>query len=245
MVEQDRHPRVTRKLLLPPLAGLALIAATIIWLLLDQRSGDEAMPTEEATTISLPQPRRESDTSIEEALLERRSVRSYADGPLTLAQVGQLLWAAQGTTHPRGYRTAPSAGALYPLETYLVVGEVEGMESGVYRYRPMEHDLVLVAPGDKRAALATAALNQLWIRRAAADIVFSAVYERTTKRYGLRGAQYVHMEAGHAAENVYLQAVSLDLATCVIGAFDDDQVKKVMHMPNSEQPLYIMSVGKR
>jgi len=97
--------------------------------------------------------------------------------------------------------------------------------------------------GDKRAALAAAALGQLWIRRAAIDIVFSAVYERTTKKYGLRGAQYVHMEVGHAAENVYLQAVALNLGTCVIGAFYDDGVQKVIQMPDSEQPLYIMSVG--
>lgn len=197
------------------------------------------------TIVKLPEPLREGGISVEEALLKRRSVRSYTDEPLTPAHVSQLLWAAQGTTNPRGFRTAPSAGALYPLETYVVIGDVEGIESGVYRYRPMEHDLTLVATGDKRAALAAAALAQPWIRKAAVDIVFSAVYERTTKKYGLRGAQYVHMEAGHAAQNVYLQAVSLNLGTCAIGAFDDDGVKRVIHMPDSEQPLYIMSVGRR
>ena len=243
MAERERRPRMTRRLLVAAMAGAILIPATI-WLALRQESGDETMPTDKsATIISLPEPRHSSGTSVEEALLKRRSVRSYRAEPLTLAQLSQLLWAAQGITTPRGFRTAPSAGALYPLEVYVVVGNVSGLESGVYRYRPEHHDLTLVALGDKRAALAAAALGQVWIRRAPIDIVFSAVYERTTKKYGLRGAQYVHMEVGHAAENVYLQAVALNLGTCVIGAFYDGGVQKVIQMPDSEQPLYIMSVG--
>jgi len=245
MAERGRPPRATKKLLAAAISSVILISA-IVWVALARKPGDETMPTNESMiTISLPEPRRAGTISVEEALLQRRSIRRYSNEPLNPLEVSQLLWAAQGTTNPRGFRTAPSAGALYPLEMYVVIGNVTGMENGVYRYRPEHHDLTLVTIGDKRAALGSAALGQLWIRKAAIDIVFSAVYERTTKKYGLRGAQYVHMEVGHAAQNVYLQAVSLNLGTCAVGAFDDGEVMKVVHMPDSEQPLYIMPVGKK
>jgi len=191
----------------------------------------------------LPEPRVSSATSIEVALSKRRSVRSYSDAPLTLAQVSQLLWAAQGVTDSRGYRTAPSAGALYPLEIYLVVGAVEGLEAGVYHYVPASHQLRRIASGDKREALATAALGQSCVRRGTIVLVYSAVYERTTRKYGQRGRRYVHMEIGHAAQNVYLQAVALGLGTVVVGAFDDDQVREVLHFPEDNEPLYIMPIG--
>ncbi len=195
-------------------------------------------------TIKLPEPKYDSDISIEEALLERRSVRSYKDSPLTLAEVSQLLWSAQGITSPGGLRTAPSAGALYPLEIYVVAGNVDNLQDGVYRYNPYKHELVRVVKGDKRIELCDAALGQTSVRNAAAVIVFSAVYERTTVKYGDRGVQYVHMETGHAAQNVFLQTVPLNLGTVVIGAFHDDAVKKVLKMSDREQPLYIMPVGR-
>lgn len=195
-------------------------------------------------TIRLPEPKYDSNISIEKALLKRRSVRSYKDSPLTLAEVSQLLWAAQGITSPRGLRTAPSAGALYPLEIYVVAGNVEDLPDGVYNYMPDKHELARVVKGDKRTELCNAALGQTSVRNAAAVIVFSAVYGRTTVKYGDRGMQYVHIETGHAAQNVFLQTIPLNLGTVVIGAFYDDEVKKVLQMSDTEQPLYIMPVGR-
>jgi len=195
-------------------------------------------------TIKLPEPQYDSDVSIEKALLRRRSVRSFKDSPLTLAEVSQLLWAAQGITSSRGLRTAPSAGALYPLEIYVVTGNVEDLPNGVYNYIPYKHELVRVVRGDKRIELCDAALSQTSVRNAAAVIVLSAVYERTAVKYGDRGMQYVHIETGHAAQNVFLQSVSLTLGTVVIGAFHDNAVKNILKMSDREQPLYIMPVGR-
>ena len=196
-------------------------------------------------TVALPEPRVHSDVSVEETLRTRRSVRDYADAPLTLAEVGQLLWAAQGVTDPTGFRTAPSAGALYPLEVYLVAGSVDDLAPGVYRYRPHEHQLVRVSAGDRRAELSAAALGQSCVQEGAAVLVFAGVYERTAQKYGERGVRYVHMEVGHAAQNVYLQAVALDLGTVVVGAFHDEDVQAALGMAEDERPLCIMPVGRK
>ena len=195
-------------------------------------------------TIKLPAPAQNSDISIEEALSKRRSVRRYIDAPLTLAEISQLLWAAQGITSLKGLRTAPSAGALYPLEVYVVAGNVDGLPDGIYNYKPHKYELEKFADGDKRAELSNAALGQAPIKKAAAVIVISAVYERITGKYGERGIQYTHIETGHVAQNVQLQAVSLELATVVIGAFHEDAVKEVLSISGMEQPLYIIPVGK-
>ena len=213
------------------------------WLLLNKEN--KTMPKNESAVIKLPQPKYDSQTSVEEALLERRSIRDYSDEPLTLAEVSQLLWAAQGITNQRGFRTTPSAGALYPLELYLVVGQVEGLVEGVYKYQPDGHQLEKISQGDKRADLAEAALGQSAIKEAAAMIVFSAVYQRTTGKYGERGIRYVYIEVGHAAQNVYLEAVSLDLGTVVIGAFEEGEIKKIIEMADEEEPIYLMPVGKK
>ena len=204
----------------------------------------QAMPEHKSKTIRLPEPVQDSDTSIEEALSKRRSIRSYKDKPLTLAEISQLLWAAQGITSQGGLRTAPSAGALYPLKIYIVAGNVTDLPDGVYNYRPYKHELVRIVEGDKRNELCNAALGQTSGRNASAVMVFSAVYERTTMKYGDRGIKYVHIETGHAAQNVFLQAVPLNLGAVVIGAFDDEAVKEVLNMSESEQPLYIMPVGR-
>jgi SagB-type dehydrogenase family enzyme len=201
-------------------------------------------PTEDSTRIILPEPRYDSDVSVEEAILQRRSIRDYADKPLTLPEVAQLLWAAQGITDPSGYRAAPSAGATYPLEIYAVIGNVEGVTQGIYQYEPEKHQLLKVVDGDKRQALAVAAVDQDFVAQAPLNIVITAIYERTTDRYGQRGIRYVDMEAGHAAQNVYLQAVALNLGTVVIGAFHDDQVAEILELPDDEIPLYIMPVGR-
>jgi SagB-type dehydrogenase family enzyme len=209
--------------------------------------GNESAPRYgSADTIKLPAPKYNSNVSIEKALLERRSVREYKDRTLTLAEISQLLWASQGITDlRRGFRTAPSAGALYPLEVYVVAGNIDNLPDGIYKYKPNRHELVMVVKGDKRAELCAAALGQPCVKNNAAVIVFSAVYERTTRKYGERGIRYVHMEVGHAAQNIYLQSVSLNLGTLVVGAFDDREVKRVMNMQDEEQPLCIMPVGKR
>ncbi len=201
-------------------------------------------PLEDEVKIILPEPRYDSNVSVEEAILQRRSERDYTNEALTLQEVAQLLWAAQGITDPRGYRAAPSAGATYPLEIYVVVGNVEGVAKGIYRYKPHQNELEKVVSGEQRGALAQAALNQQFIAQAPVNLVITAVYERTTQRYGERGIRYVHMEAGHAAQNVYLQAVALNLGTVVVGAFHDNQVKEILNLAEDEEPLYIIPVGK-
>jgi SagB-type dehydrogenase family enzyme len=194
--------------------------------------------------IALAPPSTESGTSVEASLRERRSVRQFGEKPVSLDSLSQLLWAAQGVTDaPNGLRTAPSAGALYPLELYAVVGQVEGLATGVYRYDAVQHTLVKIADRDARPGVALAALGQSAVADAPAVILFAAVYERTTGKYGERGVRYVHMEAGHAAQNVYLQAVSLGLGTVVIGAFVDEGVRRAAGLPDNEHPLYLMPVG--
>jgi SagB-type dehydrogenase family enzyme len=195
--------------------------------------------------IKLSEPRVDSDISIEQTLLRRRSIRNYKGKSLTFDEVSQLLWAAQGITETRySFRTAPSAGALYPLETYVVVGDVENLTPGVYQYAPNHHQIIKIVDGDIRQELALAALGQEWVREGATNIVFTSIYERTTQKYGERGIRYVHMEVGHVSQNVYLQAVALGLGTVVIGAFFDDSIKELLNLPENEQPLYIMPVGR-
>ena len=155
------------------------------------------------------------------------------------------MWAAQGLTAEWGGRTAPSAGALYPLELHLVVGNVSDLAPGVYRYRPREHDLVKSRDGDMRSPLAHAALDQAWVREGAIDIVITAVYERTTRKYGERGIRYVHMEAGHAAQNLYLQATAMELGMVTVGAFYEEQVREILGLAKNEDPLYIIPVGRK
>jgi SagB-type dehydrogenase family enzyme len=201
------------------------------------------MAMETGQRIPLPAAASGGEMPVEEALEQRRSIREFSRDGLELEDVSQLLWAAQGVTGRRGYRAAPSAGALYPLEIYVVAGDVAGLSPGVYRYRPDKHDLVLVADGDRRKPLASAALDQGWVRRAPAVLVIAAVYERTMAKYGERGRRYVHMEVGHAAQNVYLQATARGLGTVMVGAFDDDEVRKVLGLPADHEPLGIMPVG--
>jgi len=195
-------------------------------------------------TISLPAPKHSGTVSVEETLLKRRSVRQYKNQALTLAELAQLLWAAQGTTNEAGRRTAPSAGALYPLELYAVVGNVKDLAPGIYKYVTREHQLRQVAAGDKRAELAAAALGQQQIAQGPVSFVFSGVYARTAGRYKERAVRYVHMEAGHAAQNICLQAVALGLSSVVMGAFEDARVKSVVGMPDEEAALYLVTVGK-
>jgi SagB-type dehydrogenase family enzyme len=195
--------------------------------------------------IKLPEPKYYGDVSLEEALLKRRSIRDYTGEPLTIEEVSQLLWAAQGITSKRGFRTSPSAGALYPLEVYVIVGDVQNLAMGIYRYKPKKHELVMITDKDVRQQLAGAALGQSSVKNGAIDLVFTAVYQRTTVKYGDRGIKYVDMEIGHAAQNVCLQATAMGLGVVTIGAFNDHKVSKILNLPKGEKPLYIIPVGKR
>jgi len=198
--------------------------------------------------IKLPEPRTKGIMSVEEALARRRSHRRFKKEAITLEQLSQLLWAAQGITdRRRGFRTAPSAGATYPLEIYVVIktNGVKGVEPGVYKYDPLNHSLYLVKSGDFSYDLYTACLEQTWVLEAPINIVITADYRRTTSVYGKRGAErYVSMEAGHVGQNIYLQAEALGLGTVAIGAFYDEKVHRVIGSPREEIPLYIFPIGK-
>ena len=199
---------------------------------------------EHETIISLQPPRHDGPLSLEETLKRRRSVRRFSAESLKLNEIAQLLWAAQGITGSGGRRTSPSAGALYPLEIYLVSGQVSEIEAGIYRYRPGSHKLSRITIGDIRKELAQASLRQNAIAKAPATIALFAVFERTSVKYGDRGSRYVHLEAGHAAQNICLQAVALDLGSVVIGAFHDGEVKRVIGSKETEQPLYLIPIGQ-
>lgn len=195
----------------------------------------EKMKDEEI--ITLPAPDTKGKIALETTILKRRSIRSFTGQALTMEQIGQLLWAAQGITDRRGYRAAPSAGALYPLEIYVA------KEDGLFHYIPEGHKLRKLSEKDLRRGLQSAALFQSWVGKAAVDIIICAVYERVTSRYGQRGTRYTDIEVGHAAQNIHLEAVALGLGSVPIGAFSDDAVAKVLSLPEDEIPLYIIPVG--
>jgi len=185
--------------------------------------------------------------SLEEAIARRRSIRDFAPEPISQWQLSQILWAVQGITDTSWkHRTVPSAGATYPLEIFAVGGRIgiEEIDEGIYHYDIDNHSLTLHHKGDVRLELARAALNQEFIYQAPVDIVICAEYERTLIRYDARGERYVHMEVGHAGQNIYLQATALGLATVAIGAFHDEQVREVLRLDKRYKPLYIMPVGK-
>ncbi|MGI6595581.1 MAG: SagB/ThcOx family dehydrogenase [Candidatus Ratteibacteria bacterium] len=158
----------------------------------------------------------------------RRSVREYKQTPITLNELSQILWAVNGKTSDWGGRTSPSAGATYPIEIYLVAGNIKDVEAGLYHYQADLHTLKLVKAVDLREALSRASLNQLSVKNAPATIVISGIFERTTSRYGERGIRYVLMEAGHCGQNTHIQAEALGLGSVMIGAFDDEKVKTVL-----------------
>jgi len=193
--------------------------------------------------IKLPETGDSGSSRIEELLSKRRSIRRYAEKGLPELIISRFLWAAQGMSSKDGLRTSPSAGALYPLEIHAVTGEGNGLEPGIYRYIAEEHTLTREVSGDMREKLAGAALSQPMVRKAPVSLVISAVYPRITGKYGKRGIRYADMEAGHAAQNVYLLGVELGIGTCAVGAFDDEEVKRVLKLPANEEPLYILPLG--
>ena len=195
----------------------------------------------EKEMIKLPPVKTTGKMSVEEAISQRRSKRNFSGQVLSQAQLSQVLWAAQGVTNKRGFRTAPSAGATFPLTLYVVIGKVEGISAGVYRYNPEGHYLEVLSRGDIRRKLASNALGQDMIAAAPVDIIITAQYSRTTRRYGERGIRYAHIETGHSAQNIYLECESLGLGTCAVGAFNDKGVRALLDI--EEEPLCIMPVG--
>ena len=208
--------------------------------------------TDLQSVFMLPPPVTDGSMSVEEALASRRSRRNFMDRAISMDKLSQILWAAYGITYPipdahpglrGGLRTTPSAGATFPLEVYVVVGNVEGLTPGVYRYVSEEHKLVKVIDGDVRNELSVAALGQRMVREAPASVFYSAIFSRITGRYGERGIMYAYIELGHSAQNVYLQVEALGLGTVAVGAFIDDMVRQILNLPENEEPLYIMPFG--
>lgn len=233
----------------PTTAAVVLLCLAVAGCTASDRATSEPASTDPAPSaaapgVALPQPQVDGDMAVERALSLRRSTRDFAGDPLELGDVGQLLWAAQGVTSASGGRTAPSAGGLHPLEVYLVAGAVAGLPPGMYRYRPGAGDLQLLGRGDLRADLAEAALGQAAITAAPASLVLAARPERTAAKYGDRADRFVALEAGHAAQNVYLQAAARGLGTVSIGSFGDDAVRSVLGLPDREVPMYVMPVGR-
>ncbi len=194
--------------------------------------------------IELPPAQLKGGGALEQALQTRRSVRHYSNAALELAEVAQLAWAAQGITDPQGYRTAPSAGALYPLELYLLAARVTGLEPGLYHYLPAQHALQQISSHNPQTRLAIAGYNQGALRKAAAVFVITGLEQRTARKYGKRAARYVYIEAGHAGQNLLLQANALGLGSVVIGAFNDGAVKAALGLKGGEQPISLLPVGR-
>lgn len=221
-----------------------IVAATNLVLIFSVSYFLETRVVAMSKNVQLPQPVTRGKISVEEAIKRRRSLRDFGDKALSLNQISQILWSAQGVTEEGGYkRAAPSAGALYPLEIYLVVGNVEELDAGVYHYNPVDHSLGLILEGNHQVVLAEACLGQMFIADAPISIVITAQYERTMSKYGERGIRYVHIEVGHVGQNICLEAVSLGLGTVTIGAFWDEEVSRVLHLPEEHKPLYVLPVG--
>lgn len=210
----------------------------------DARQTSGVLLNKPGNMIKLPDVVTDGGMSLERAITGRRSIRTYADKPLTLFELSQLLWSAQGITNERGFRTAPSAGATFPLDMFVVVNNVETLDQGVYHYDPHQHMMEFLRADDISEDLFRACLSQSMILEGGAVLVFAAVFERTTSRYGSRGERYVYNEIGHASQNVHLQAVALDLGTVVIGAYNDEQVEEILELGSQFRVLYLMPVGK-
>lgn len=196
--------------------------------------------------IKLPEPKY-SGISVEQAIKKRRSIRNYSPKAISTMQLSQLLFAAQGVTgniYSRTLRSAPSAGALYPFETYLVVNNVQDLPQGIYHYAVLDHALELVKPGDFSSKITNAGLKQEMLGNANVTFILSAIFDRVCYKYGQRGFRYVYIEAGHISQNIYLQATSLHLGSVCVGAFLDDEVNKLIDVDgHKEATVYLHAVG--
>ena len=201
---------------------------------------------ETQTSFALPKPSLDGKISVEKAIKERRTIRDFKERSLHLKDLSQLLWACQGITDSReGKRAAPSGGALYPLDLYVIAGAsgVKGIGEGIYHYLPESHSISLLSNGDHRKEIATACLWQMWMAKAPVIFVITAEYRRITRKYGERGIRYALMEVGHVGQNLFLQAEALGLGAGIVGAFNDAEVSKVLGDPPQHEPLLIMPVG--
>ena len=185
---------------------------------------------------------------LEEAIKKRRSIRNYSNNPLTLEELSQILFSAQGITGEYAgtyLRAAPSAGALYPFEIYLIVQNVSQLEKGIYHYNVRKHALEFIKEGDFKDELFKAGLFQEMFLQAPVTLVYTAIFKRTTHKYGERGYRYIYIEAGHIAQNVSLQCVSIGLVSCVVGAFFDDMINKLIGIDGKEEAvIYLHTIGK-
>ncbi len=218
--------------------SIAVLYLMVGILLVTQCSGEPDAVNPQSDTIQLPAPDTTGNVALEKAIARRRSIRSFTNEVLTNEQIGQLLWSAQGITAPqRGFRAAPSAGALYPLEVYVVTAQ------GVYHYEPQGHRLRLHRSGNQMPALAQACLGQSFVQQTGANFVITAVYSRTLAKYGERARPYVDIEVGAAGENLLLQAVALDLGAVMVGAFRDEAVTEALRLPADHHPVLVIPVG--
>ena len=196
--------------------------------------------------MNLTQPALDGSISLEKAIEQRRTIRSFGHKPIAIQQLSQILWAAQGITGLRAFgRAAPSAGALYPLDVYVVMGKnsIEDLDSGVYHYNPRGHSIRKIAGGDRRKDVAIASLRQMWMAKAPVLFVITAEYGRITIKYGNRGIRYAHVEVGHVGQNIFLQCQTLGLSAGIVGAFHDSDVAKIVRANKDHEPLIIMPVG--
>lgn len=227
------------------IAIILIMIISLILLVIPKMTNGEVNQMIQLKEIKLPEPSLKGKKSLEEVLFRRRSVRNFKSEILSIEEISQLLWSAQGITERNwGLRTAPSAGALYPLEIYAVVGNVKDLDAGVYKYNTEKHSLIKTLDGDRRRELYNSALQQESILQAPVSFIIAALFQRTAIKYGQRAERYVWIEVGHAAQNLLLQATALDLGAVPIGAFYDNKVKDALILPDEEKPLYIIPVGK-
>ena len=198
--------------------------------------------------IDLPKPTTKGTMSFEEATSKRRATRAFTADPLTLAQVSQIMWAAQGITTTSGpaKRTVPSAMAMYPLTVYVVVGEgkVTDLPAGVYKYVTDGHKLELVRDGDHHADVVAAAMNQNSVQTAPITVVIAADSAKMKERFKERADSFVNIEVGAAGQNIQLESVCLGLASVTAGMFDPAKLREAVGAPDSQVPLYILPIGK-
>jgi SagB-type dehydrogenase family enzyme len=198
-----------------------------------------------AEAIKLPQPNTTGGMALAEALKNRRTVRHFASRSLDLVQISQLLWEGDGASDTRGLRTSPSAGATYPLDLYLVVGErgVTDLPAGLYHYDVASHALMPLSKGNLHSPVARACLRQAWMAEAPVMVVITGEYRRCTKRYGQRGIRYTDIEAGNVSQNLFLAAEALGLGAGIVGAFDDKALAQALNLPPAHEPLLVMPLG--
>lgn len=202
---------------------------------------------EQKPHIHLPKPQTDSSKTLDEVLSKRKSIRSFQQKPLSTSHLSYLLWASTGVQrkeHGYEFRTAPSAGALYPIETYLVINNVESIKQGVYHYNIKHHYLEELRTGDFRSEITTAALNQHMCSTASVVFIWTALFNRSKCKYGQRSYRYIYLDAGHIAENLALAATNLNLGSCHIAALFDEDINNIIEVDGTkESTIYLTVVG--